>query len=266
MCSKPKKYQHLIPKFVLRLFLNTKSYQLYDVKSRTFITKGASNSMGKDHFYEHADYETNEIEDLLAERENKYAPLLKKIMTGETISEDEYRLLVEFRHVSYYRSNEFLDFHNFRKNRGDDSWIQRQDWRMINGVYSPQTKADIQKTQLKAIQNVINGTDEAFLLSLMTPLCFLYRTRGLKFILSDTGSIGLGDDQFNGVVVIVISPSFALGFPRTTTAIGAIKELGLTSSRNHIIKSDAPDELVEIVNNASIQRSYEFYIDPNQTS
>jgi hypothetical protein len=113
-----KKRQHYIPKVILKKFLENKTYfNLYNKKYNKFEIKGVSNSMFNEYFYEHFEFPKNEVEDLLSEREKLYGELIEKIINKEKITLEDFNLLLEFRHVTYYRSNEFHGFHSYKKNK-----------------------------------------------------------------------------------------------------------------------------------------------------
>ncbi len=258
------KVQHFISRFILRNFLTAGKFKFFDKRYKKFSDKNPKGSMYKEYFYEHDDFAPNEIEDLLATRENVYAPIIKKLLEGKALTLDEHMTLIEFRHVTYYRSSEFTGFHNYQKDRGEDSWMERWDWKSINGIFnSDDPEKDIKKSQLRAIKEVIEREDPIFKLSAYTPICFLFTTKGKKFMLGDNGSVGIGE-EFTGMVVIVLSPTQAVAFPRINKAAEIMQKVGVKSNQSTIIYEDAPDEIVDIVNERVKRQSFEYYIDPNE--
>lgn len=262
------KNQHYIPKFILKRFLNGTSFQLFDKTKSKFLPKGASNSMAKNWFYEHKSLPKNTIENLLAKRENLYKGVTEKLIKGEKLDQKEYSILVEFRHVTYYRSNEFIGFHDQRKNNSSEDYLARGDWRSINGFsfFKPLTQEELKQTQIRAVQSVIKGTDAAFSLSLMTKICFVYISTDKKFLLGDNGSLGLGEDQFNGMVFLVISPYHAVGFPRLLTATKILTENKTEiNNKTPIIRFPKVDnDLVDSLNSKIADAAFEYYVDPNK--
>lgn len=261
--KKPKGYQHYIPRFILRRFLSPTDFDVYYKKQDKWVVRGASNSMGKDLFYEHGSSEPNEIEDLLATREGKFGLVINKILDGKTLSQNEFSLLIEFRHLAYYRSNEFRGFHTFKKSRGISSWEQRSDWRMLNGIYAFDNPNDfesaIKKSQLTAIKSVIDHSDVIFKLSMMAPVCFVFTSKSKKFMIGDSGSISFGG-ELDGITIIVISPSKALAFPKSLLAMEILANNGLNSGQGLLIHKDIGDDLVAIINSVVKDHSYEYYI------
>ena len=255
--------QHYIPQFILRSFLVGTSLKLVSIRTGNRYYRGASNSMFSDWFYEHRSLPVNHIENTLASRETHYAEVINHLVSNHTMSMEEYRILIEFRHVHYYRSREFYAFFTFQMNRGANSWRQRADWRMINGVYTIQSDEDVKLTQLRAIQSVIEHRDEAYQLNIMIPICFLLHTAGKKFILPDCGSISRTDDnELNGLTSIVIRPDYLLVFPRFGWATNLVEQIR-PQSYPHIICSEVDDDYVEQYNQQSIESSYEFYVQSN---
>lgn len=222
--------------------------------------------MYKEYFYEHDNFKPNEVEDLLSSRENIYAPIIEKIISGEKLSLEEHKILIEFRHVTYYRSNEFIGFHTYQKDRGEGSSEQRLDWLRIKGIYDQKDfKKDIKRSQLKAIQDVINGKDAAYQMSTWTPICIVYVTKDRKFAIGDNGSISIGGES-EGITVIVISPTHALVFPRTVTAIELMQKVGATNQESTIKYLEVGNDYVDSINNVIREHAFEYYIDPNPTS
>lgn len=193
---------------------------------------------------------------------------IRKIMDSKEISKEEFNILLEFRHVSYYRSNEVNGFYGFRTSRGPDDWMDRWDWRSLNGITGPDYEKQHKLAQLKAIKSVI-ANDEGLgnvirKLSRMTPICFVFTSKGKKFIIGDNGSLSLGG-ELDGVVIIVLSPDHALMFPKITKACEVMAKYGmkLNEEQHRIIYEDIDDEGVDVVNNKMIARSFEYYVDPN---
>ena len=81
-------------------------------------------------------------------------------------------------------------------------------------------------------------------------------------MVSDSGSLCNGN-EFEGTVIIVLSPIHALMFPRITSAIKIMEKLGINNKESTIRYEDVDNELVDIVNNRVLERSFEYYIDPN---
>jgi|GEM_PF-2236727 len=262
------KNQHYIPQFILRRFLNGTSFQLFDKTKNKFLPKGASNSMAKDWFYEHKSLPKNTIEKLLAQRENLYKKVTDKLIKGEKLNEKEYAVLVEFRHVTYYRSNEFIGFHDFRKSHGNEDYLARGDWRSVNGFsfFKPLTQDELKQTQIRAIQAVIKGNDAAFSLSLMIKICFVFKSSNKKFLLGDSGSLCLGENEFNGMVFLVISPRHIIGFPRINTAAEMLAEakIGINNKIPICSFPKVDDDLVGTLNSKIADAAYEYYVDPNK--
>jgi hypothetical protein len=262
------KNQHYISEFILRRFLNGTNFQLFDKTKNTFLTKGASNSMAKKWFYEHKSLPANKIEKLLAQRENLYKKVTEKLIKGEKLNNDDYTVLIEFRHVTYYRSNEFIGFHDFRKSHDDKDYLERGDWRSVNGFsfFKPLIPDELKQTQIRAIQSVIKGSDAAFSLSLMTKICFVYTSTNKKFFLGDSGSIGSGEDEFNGAVFLVISPHHLVGFPRTLTAAKILTKMkiGINNKNPIVLFLKVDDDLVDSLNLKIADTAFEYYIDPNR--
>ncbi len=255
--------QHFIPRFILRRFTNKQGKTNFVDKRYGSKGKAPDGAMYKDFFYEHDDFNPNEIEDLLASRENIYAPIIEKILSYKTLTIDEHKILIEFRHTTYYRSNEFFGFHRFQKRRGENDWMERWDWKSINGLYSSDDwDKDIKKSQLRAIKSVISGDDAAYSVSLWTPICFLFTSKGKKFMVSDSGSLCRGDEM-NGIVIIVLSPLHAIMFPRTIKAVELMEKLRVKNDQSTIIFEDISDKDVDIINKMVLEDSFEYYIDPN---
>ncbi len=219
--------------------------------------------MYKEYFYEHDDFNPNEVEDLLASREGIYAPIIEKIISRQELTLKEHRTLIEFRHITYYRSNEFIGFHTYKKNRGERSSDQRLDWLRINGIFgSDITDKNIKRSQLKAIQSVISKKDSAYQISSVTPICLVAIAKDRKFVIGDNGSISMGD-EFEGMTVIVISPTHALAFPRASTALELMKKIGVTSQTSTIVRLEIDNDLVDTLNERIVDNAFEYYIDPN---
>ena len=257
--------QHYIPKFILNRFVDdpkNNRLRVFDKKKNCYLSGSCTpkKSMVTKLFYEHNDFYPNEIEDLLSKRETKYSPVVTKLINSIPISKNEFNILLEFRHVMYYRSNEFMAFHSYQKNRDDNSWAQRLDWRNINGISS--SKDDTKKSQLKAIKRVIAGTDAILELSMMTPVCFVLHSHGKRFIIGDNGSLSMGS-EFDGVVIIVLSPQYAIMFPRLLSAQKIMNELGLSQIEHKILYEEMNDQLVELVNSKTAELTYEYWVDPN---
>lgn len=224
--------------------------------------------MVKEWFYEHKSLPKNEVENLLSKREGFYREVTEKLIRGEKLNEKEYSILIEFRHVTYYRSNEFIGFHDFRKSHGNEDYLARGDWRSINGFsfFKPLSQDELKQTQIRAIQSVIKGTDAAFSMSLMTKICFVYISKNKKFFLGDSGSIGSGEDEFNGMVFLVISPHHIVGFPRTLSAAKILAEMkiGINNKTPVIVFPKVDDDLVDSLNSKIANAAFEYYIDPNR--
>ena len=126
-----KQDQHYISKFILKKFIDpkTKSFKVFDKKLGRYLSgpKYPKKTMMEKFFYEHDSFLPNEVEDLLASRETIYSPIINKLINEQHITKPEFALLLEFRHVTYYRSSEFIAFHTYQKQRGDNSWLQRAD-------------------------------------------------------------------------------------------------------------------------------------------
>jgi len=261
-----KRVQHFIPRFILKNFLDKGFFKFFDKRYGKYSDKTPGGSMYKEYFYEHDDFELNEIEDLLARRENLYAPIIEKIINQIPLTLEEHKILIEFRHTTHYRSNEFIGFHRFQTSRGKDDWMQRLDWKMINGIYeSNDWDKDIKRSQLKAIKSVVDGKDAAYSLSTYTPICFLFTSKDKKFMVSDSGSLCWGD-EVDGMIIIVLSPIHALMFPRIKNAIKSMEELGVTNQQSTIKYKVADNEFVDFVNKKVLENSFEYYIDPNLDS
>lgn len=216
-----------------------------------------------EYFYEHDDFNPNEIEDLLKTRETIYAPLVDKIISKGKLTLQEHETLIEFRHVTYYRSNEFVGFHTYKKDRGGGGSDQRSDWRRINGIFElGNLEEDIKRSQLRAIQDVINRKDAAYQMSALTPICIVYTASDRKFAIGDNGSISIGE-EFDGVAVIVISPSHALIFPKARTALELMGKVGATNQVSTIEYREIDNDFVDIINRCVCERAFEYYIDPN---
>ncbi|MBI4087848.1 DUF4238 domain-containing protein [Candidatus Kaiserbacteria bacterium] len=255
--------QHFIPRFILKRFLSSGDINFFDKRYKKFLSKTPKGSMYKEYFYEHDDFSPNEIEDLLASRENIYSPIIDKVLAGEKLTFDDYKILIEFRHITYYRSNEFMGFHTYKKDRGEGSSHQRLEWLRINGIYeSKDVEKDIKRSQLKAIQNVISGQDAAYQMSIRTPLCFVLTSADTKFAIGDNGSISMGE-EFEGFTVITISPSHAIAFPRTATAIELMKGMGISGQESTVEYQEIDNELVGLINKRVRDHAFEYYVDPN---
>lgn len=257
-----KRSQHYLPRFILKKFidLKSKSFKVFDIKTNTYLSgpKYPPKTMTKALFYEHDSLKPNEIEDLLASRESIYAPIIDKILLRQSISKDEFAHLLEFRHVTYYRSNEFVAFHSFQTSRGENSWRQRWEWRSFNGSY--ETTFDVKKSQVNAIKRTINGTEPILQLSLLTPVCIALQSSSKKFIIGDSGSLSMGD-ELKGVVIIVISPYVALLFPRPSAAVEMMKERHLKLSNPLLMYEDCDDELVETINKATRHQAFAHWVE-----
>jgi len=219
--------------------------------------------MYKEYFYEHNDFNLNEVEDLIASREHLYAPIIEKLIARKELTLEEHKTLIEFRHITYYRSNEFIGFHTHRKDRGEGSSQQRLDWLRLNGIYGGgDREKDIKRSQLKAIQDVINRKDAAYRMSSLTPFCYAAAARDKKFAIGDNGSISMGE-EFDGVTIIVISPDYALVFPKARTALEIMEKTGVTAEQSTVKYLQVGDEYVEPINRRILDRAFEYYIDPN---
>ncbi|MFA5876840.1 MAG: DUF4238 domain-containing protein [Candidatus Paceibacterota bacterium] len=261
--KKLKRVQHFVPRFILKKFLTSSEFKLFDKRYKKFLSKTPGGSMYKEYFYEHDDFNVNEVEDLISSRENLYAPIIEKLISREKLTLAEHKTLIEFRHITYYRSNEFIGFHTYKKDRGEGSSHQRLDWLRINGIFSFKNhEKDIKKSQLKAIQNVINQQDSAYQLSSFTPICFVAISNDRKFAIGDNGSISMGD-EFDGMAVIVISPSHLLAFPKTRTAVELMEKIGMTNQESKVVYLNIENDLVALINEKIIDRAFEYYIDPN---
>ena len=259
-----KRVQHFIHQFILKKFLLPKGrFELFDKRYNKSLPKDPGGSMFKEYFYEHDDFNPNEIEDLLALRENFYAPVIEKIINKKPLTIEEHSVLLEFRHTTYYRSNEFIGFHNYEKRRSENDWIERWDWKSINGIYnSKDFEKDIKKSQLRSIKSVIDRTDPVYYISSLTPICFLFTSTGKKFMVSDSGSL-CGGNEFDGMVAIVLSPNHVIVFPRVKNALKIIEKLGFNNKKSNIIHENADDKFVNLINNKVIENSFEYYINPN---
>ncbi len=255
--------QHYIPKFILNHFVDETKKQyikVFDKKKNCYLSGNCTSkkSMVTKLFYEHQDYCPNEVEDLLWQRETIYSPIITKLIDGVNISKDEFKILLEFRHVTYYRSSEFMAFHSYQKNRGDDSWAQRQDWQNLNSISS--SKDDAKKSQLNAIKNVVAGTDIILELSSMTPICFVLHSSCMRFIVGDNGSLSIGD-EFSGVVIIVVSPQYAIMFPKLQRGFEIMNKLGLSRSKHAILYEEVDDQLVELINSRTADAAYSYWVE-----
>ncbi|MFA7310022.1 MAG: DUF4238 domain-containing protein, partial [Candidatus Paceibacterota bacterium] len=142
--------QHFVPRFILKRFVASDRFNLFDKRYGKLYQKTPGRSMYKEYFYEHDNFNPNEVEDLIASRENLYAPIIEKLLAKEKLTLEEHKTLIEFRHITYYRSNEFIGFHTHRKDRGEGSTHQRLDWLRHNGIYSGGNREkDIKQSQLK---------------------------------------------------------------------------------------------------------------------
>lgn len=254
--------QHYIPRFLLDKFADPvkKNIKVFDKLHNSYLSgaKYPKKTMMKLLFYEHDSFSKNEIEELLQKRESLYAPLIEKLISGEKLSMNEYALLVEFRHITYYRSNEFIAFHNFQKNRGKNSWIQRWDWRSINGVSN--SKFDAKKSQLNAIKRVIAGTEPIVEISLSTPICFIFKSTENKFIIGDNGSVSAGG-ELNGVAIIVLSPECAIMFPKLANAAQLIKKYKVKANENKVIYENVGNDTVELVNDLTKEHAFQYWVE-----
>lgn len=254
--------QHYIPRFLLDKFIDPdkKNIKVFDKLLNTYLSgpKYPKRTMMKLFFYEHDSFSENEIEELLQKRESLYAPLIEKLIGGEKLSMKEYALLIEFRHITYYRSNEFIAFHNFQKNRGKNSWIQRWDWRSINGVSN--NKFDAKKSQLDAIKRVIAGTEPIVGISLSTPICFVIKSAGNKFIIGDNGSVSIGG-ELDGEAIIVVSPEFAIKFPKLASALQLMREIKVKSNENTVIYENADNDEVKLINDAIKEHAFQYWVE-----
>ncbi len=257
-----KRVQHFIPRFILKKFISDKwKFKIFDKRDNRY--KSPSDTMYKEYFYEHDDFKPNEIEDLLATRENLYAQVIEKLINKIPLNLEEHKILLEFRHTTYYRSNEFVNFHTYKNGRGKADWEQRHDWRSIMGIFhSKDLENDIKKSRLKAIQAVIKRADPAYCVSLFTPVCFIFTSKGRKFIVSDSGSVCRGD-EFDGMVIIVISPIHAIMFPKIKPALGVMTKKDVSKNESTVVYEDAAEDLVDLINEMAIKSSSEYYIDPN---
>ena len=258
-----KRVQHFIPRFILKRFLDKGSLTFFNKGHGKYSKKSSKGSMYKEYFYEHDDFNPNEIENLLAERENFYAPVIEKILNHESLTLEEHKILLEFRHTTYYRSNEFVAFHGFKKGRAQNDWMERLDRRTINGIYeSENLDKDIKKSQLDAIKSVIARKDSAYSISALTPICFVFTSKNRKFMVSDSGSLYWGS-EFDGMVVIVVDPLHAIMFPRLKQALEIMKNRQYTNKESNVIYENAPDDIVDMINDRVLKGSFEYYIDPN---
>lgn len=259
------KVQHFIPRFILKKFLenSASSFKFFNKINGKFSNKNPKGSMYKECFYEHNDFSPNEIEDLLAVRENYYAKVVEKLINKKLLTLEEHKILLEFRHTTYYRSNEFIGFHNYEKRRGENDWMERWDWKSLNGIYnSKDLEKDIKKSQLRSIKSVIDRKDPVYYISSLTPICFLFTSTGKKFMVSDSGSLCWGD-EFDGMVVIVLSPIHAVMFPRIKKALVLMEKLGVNNKKSNVIYENADEELIDLINNKVLKSSFEYYINPN---
>ena len=260
-----KQDQHYIPKFILKKFTNNKThgFKVFDKKSQTYLTgtKYPKKTMMGKLFYEHSKLQPNEVEDLLSKRESLYAPLIEKILNQEDLKRDDFRTLMEFRHVTHYRSIEFIAFHSHKKSRGKDSWLQRADWRMINGIYGVEEyESNIKLTQLNAIKRTIDGTEPILQMSMLTPVCFAFKSSEKKFIIGDSGSLSFGG-ELDGVIIIVVSPEWSLMFPRTLNAVEVIKRFKLKVGDPLLVYENAPEDIVDLINQRTKDQAYEYWVE-----
>lgn len=272
--------QHYISKYILRNFTDEDNklpikYVEYDAKNQK---KGVSGWMYEEYFYEHEDYKENEIEKLLGKRETLYKGILDKILAKPTcLTIEEYDLLLEFRHVTYYRASEFRAFHNFKKTRSKDSdWRTRLDWNMLHG-YSLKKNDDMIKSQLDAIQSVIGNDDNIGnsirKMSMLIPIYTLVDATDseIKFNISDCGSITFGG-EFDGMTVVVISPDYAICFPRPLLAIELCTKIlkrkpiigdWTVAPQINFTVEQLGEKFVENVNKAYKQNAYKYIVDSN---
>lgn len=260
-----KQDQHYIPKFILRKFTNDKThgFRVFDKEIKRFLdgTQYPKKTMIQKLFYEHDKLRPNEVEDLLSKRETVYASLIQKFLDKETLNKQDVRVLMEFRHVTYYRSSEFIAFHNHKKDRGSNSWLQRADWRMINGIYDiKEYDSDIKLSQLNAIKRTIAGTEPILELSLMTPVCFVFESFDKNFIIGDSGSLSFGG-EFDGIIIIVISPEYALMFPRMLKALEIMREFNKKIGDPLIIYETAPCDIVGMINERTKDQAYKYWVE-----
>jgi hypothetical protein len=261
-----KQNQHYIPKFLLKKFTDDKSkgFRVFDKTKESFLSgvKYPKKTMVEKLFYEHNSLKPNEVEDLLSKQETRYSVLINKIINGgDTLTRKDFRTLMEFRHVTHYRSSEFFAFHTHHKNRGDNSWLQRADWRSLNGIYNTDDyEGDMKKSQLNAIKRTIAGTETILKMSLLTPVCVVFELKDKRFVIGDSGSISMGG-EFDGVVVIVISPQHALMFPRTLKALEVMKKFNIKNSDPLILYESAPDDVVDIINDRVKEQAYRYWVE-----
>lgn len=255
--------QHFVPRFILKKFLDSGKFKFFDKRYKKFLSKNAKGSMYKEYFYEHDEFNPNELEDLLKSREDIYAPIIEKLIAKESLTLEEHKTLIEFRHITYYRSNEFIGFHTYKKDRGYGSAPQREDWRRINAIFDlGNIEKDIKKSQLRAIKDVINKKDSAYQLSSLVPICIVAIASDKKFGIGDNGSISIGE-EFDGITIIVISPYNALIFPKTRSALEFMKVLKVSNQQSTVIYAKQSNTFVEAVNRCIFNRAFEYYVDPN---
>jgi hypothetical protein len=162
-------------------------------------------------------------------------------------------------------------FIHTKKTRGENSWIQRHEWNSINGIHNTSdTGKKIKKSQLKAIKSVIANDDDLGnvirQLSSRTPLCFVFESKDGNFIIGDCGSISVGQDEFDGFIILIISPKHSLVFPRIKTAINIYEKSRYSPQKPTLLYEYVKSDFVEEINEIIKKQSYEYYIDINRKS
>ena len=81
-------------------------------------------------------------------------------------------------------------------------------------------------------------------------------------MVSDSGSLCWGN-EFNGMVIIVLSPIHAIVFLKLEQSLELMKKMKFTNLKSNILYEDISEDIVDIINNRVVESSFEYYINPN---
>ena len=129
---------------------------------------------------------------------------------------------------------------------------------MINGISN--TKDSAKKSQLNAIKRTISGIEPILELSLMTPVCFVFKTLDKRFVIGDNGSLSMGG-ELDGIIVIVVSPSVALMFPRTLKATEMMKQYSIKLYDCLLVFENIKDDLVDLINDKTKEQTFAYWVE-----
>lgn len=102
-----KKKQHYIPRFYMKNFAKNKVFSVFNIKNRKIISPAPyKDQCFKDYFYG----KDNILEDILAEKETKWAEAIRSLLEEEPLTPEIIQLLKEFALYQQQRTNAMKTF------------------------------------------------------------------------------------------------------------------------------------------------------------